>query len=317
MSGSEQNENLPAIAVVVVTWNSARQLGGLIESLPSGMAGVRFQLIIADNASADDTVSLARRLAPDCTILQTGRNAGYAAAFNAGVAAAGPYDAALILNPDIRLSSGCVAMLYAQLGDDVGIAVPRIRNEDGTLARSLRREPTIARALGEAVLGQRSGRFPALGETVVDDAAYAEPGIADWATGAVMLISARCLATCGPWDESFFLYSEETDFALRARDAGFRTRYLPGAEVTHLGGESAVSPRLWSLLQVNRVRLYRRRHTAAATMVYWSAVMLRESSRALLGHPRARAAAAALVRPSTVSSFGTEDGQVAADAGVG
>jgi N-acetylglucosaminyl-diphospho-decaprenol L-rhamnosyltransferase len=58
-------------------------------------------------------------------------------------------------------------------------------------------------------------------------------------------------------DESFFLYSEETDFALRAGDLGFETAFVPNAKVTHLGGESRVSPALWSLLTVNRVRLYR------------------------------------------------------------
>lgn len=294
----------PAVAVVVITWNSAGELPGLIESLPDGMRGTRYQLIIADNASADETVAVARRLTPDCTVVQTGRNAGYAAGFNAGLAAAHRYDAALILNPDIRLSPGAIAALYGALGDGVGIAVPRIRNEDGSLARSLRREPTIGRALGEAVLGQRSGRFAALGETVVDDSAYSRTNAVDWATGAIMLISADCLATCGPWDESFFLYSEETEFALRARDYGFLTRYVPQAEVTHLGGELRVSPRLWSLLQVNRIRLYRKRHSVAASAAYWSAVMLRESSRAALGHARSRAAAAALLRPSNVDSIG-------------
>jgi N-acetylglucosaminyl-diphospho-decaprenol L-rhamnosyltransferase len=294
---------VPTVAVVVITWNSSALLPGLIESLTGGLAGLRYQLVIADNASADDTIEMAARLAPDCTIVQTGRNAGYAAGFNAGLAAAGRYDAALILNPDIRLTPGSVAALYAALSENVGIAVPRIRNEDGSLARSLRREPTIARAFGDAVLGQRAGRFAALGETVVDDAAYARPAAVDWATGAVMLMSARCLSACGAWDESFFLYSEETEFSLRARDRGFRTRYVPEAEVTHLGGESRVSPRLWSLLQVNRVRLHRKRHTAAATALYWSAVMLRESSRAVLGHARSRAAVAALLRPSKVDQL--------------
>jgi GT2 family glycosyltransferase len=270
--------------------------------LPAGLAGTGAQLIIADNASADDTVAVARRLAPDCRVVQTGRNAGYAAAFNAGLAEAGGYDAALILNPDIRLGAGCVATLYRALGDGVGIAVPRIRSEDGAVARSQRREPTIRRALGEAVLGQRAGRFDGWGEMVLDDAAYTVAGSPDWATGAVMLMSAECLSRCGPWDESFFLYSEETEFALRARDRGLRTRFVPEAQVVHLGGESRVSPRLWSLLQVNRVRLYRRRHTAAATALFWSAVTLREASRALLGQARSRSATAALLRPSRVDS---------------
>ncbi len=290
----------PRVAVVVVTWRSAPTLPGLLATLEAGLAGVRAELIIVDNDSADATVPTARRLAPHCRVVQTGRNAGYAAGINAGIAAAGPFDAVLVLNPDIRLGPGSVATLYRALGAGVGIAVPRIRNEDGSLARSLRREPSIPRALAEAVLGRRAGRVPYLGETVLSDAVYQRPGTPDWATGAVMLVSAECLTACGAWDESFFLYSEETEFALRARDHGYVTRYVPAAEVTHLGGESRTSPALWSLLTVNRVRLYRMRHHAPAAALYWSAVMLREVSRAVIGHDRSRRAVVSLLRPAGV-----------------
>lgn len=286
----------PTVAIVVVTWNSSKPLPGLLESLDAGMEGLRFETIIVDNDSADDTIDVAKRLRPDCRVVQTGRNAGYAAGINAGLDAAGPHDAVLVLNPDIRLTPGCVASLYAVLDERTGIAVPRIRNEDGTLALSLRREPSIPRAIGEAVLGQRAGRVPYLGETVLAERAYHESGLADWATGACMLISHACQTACGPWDESFFLYSEETDFALRARDHGYATRFIPASEVTHLGGESRVSPRLWSVLTVNRVRLYRKRHSKAATALFWSAIMLRESSRALLGQERSKVAVKALVK---------------------
>jgi hypothetical protein len=57
-----------------------------------------------------------------------------------------------------------------------------------------------------------------------------------------------------------------------------------------------VSPRLWSILTVNRVRLYRKRHSAPATALYWSAVMLRESARAAIGKERSRHAVGALLR---------------------
>ncbi|MBG0563933.1 glycosyltransferase family 2 protein [Actinoplanes aureus] len=290
----------PRITVVVVTYNSAAVLPGLLESLGDGLSGTSWRLIIADNASADDSVAVAQRMVPDCHIEQTGRNAGYAAAFNAALRVAEPYDAVLILNPDVRLRPGSVATMMARLGGDVGIAVPRILGEDGHVAYSLRREPTVGRALGEAVLGRRAGRFPGLGETVLDREAYFTDGPVDWATGAVMLMSRDCLRACGPWEERFFLYSEETEFSLRARDHGFLTSLVAGAEVVHIGGESQVSPALWSLLTVNRVRLYRMRHSRAATAVYWSAVFLREASRAALGHPRSRRAVTALVRPATL-----------------
>jgi len=298
--------NDATLEVIVITYNSAAVLAGLLATLELGLKGLRWRLIIADNASADDSVAIAQRMIPDCLVVQTGRNAGYAGAFNAGLAAADRADAVLILNPDIRLSPGAGMALMDRLGaragrgKRIGIAVPRLLESDGSLALSLRREPTILRALGEAVLGYRSGRYAAFGEMVIDPAAYDRETNADWATGAAMLMSAECLAAVGPWDERFFLYSEETDFSLRARDLGYATTLVPAAEATHVGGESAVSPKLFSLLTLNRVRFYRKRHSAVATGLFWCAVVLRELSRSALGNKVSRSALAGLFRPARV-----------------
>lgn len=298
-----------SVAVIVVCWNSADVLDGLLDSLPAGLNGLDWRLTVVDNASADETTAIAELwLAGQAgrvngRVLQTGRNAGYAAAINAASAHtpadAPPADATLILNPDIRLEPDCVRRLAAALLDTrapTGIAVPRIRDAHGALYRSLRREPTLARALGEALLGRHAGRFRRLGETVADDAAYQGPTVADWATGAIMLIGRECLEACGAWDESFFLYSEETEFALRARDRGHPLRLAPGAEATHLGGESRTSGDLWALLTVNRVRLYRRRHGSVTTALFWAVVLLRELTRAALGRAPSRSAVGALLR---------------------
>jgi GT2 family glycosyltransferase len=307
---------MPAIAVLVVTWNSAKVIDGLLASLRPGLDGLDWHLVVADNDSADDTTARVEQWAKDnpglrCQVVNTGGNLGYAAGINAALAKAGQYDAALVLNPDIRLHPGAVAAMYefidetAPVGDDAGprtgIVVPRVLDEDGNLAHSLRREPTLLRALGEATLGARAGRFAPLGELVMDESSYQRPAVADWATGAIMLISAACLNGCGPWDESFFLYSEETEFALRARDRGFLTRLAPRATATHIGGESKVSPELWTLLMSNRVKLYRRRHALPASVAYWGAALLREAPRAALGQERSRSAVKALLNTKVLN----------------
>ncbi|MFF6777271.1 glycosyltransferase family 2 protein [Streptomyces sp. NPDC012637] len=294
------------VAVVVVTWNSAAVLPGFLDSLPAGMKGLDWRLVVADNDSSDDTVALVRKLAPEATVVETGRNGGYAFGVNAALRAAADWQdghgAVLVCNPDIRMAEGCAATLVDALGaplpdgSRVGISVPLLYEEDGVLIHSLRREPSLTRALGEAVIGnRRAGRFPSLSELVTAPAAYGARTCADWATGALMALSRECVTACGPWDESFFLYSEETEYCLRARDLGLWTRLEPAARATHLGGESRVSPRLWSLLVVNRVRLYRRRHGLTAATAFRGAVLLRELSRAALGRPPARAAVAALL----------------------
>jgi N-acetylglucosaminyl-diphospho-decaprenol L-rhamnosyltransferase len=314
----------PAIAVIVVTWNSSRVVDGLLASLASGLDGLTWQLTVADNDSADDTVARVEQWSADhpaahARVVHTGGNLGYAAGINAALAKADPYDAALVLNPDIRLHAGCVRKMYDLVdvgqdadGDDyadtvrlhprTGIVVPRILDDQGNLAPSLRREPTLLRALGEAALGARAGRFAPLGELVTDEASYARPSVVDWATGAIMLISKQCLSACGPWDESFFLYSEETEYALRARDLGYLTRLAPQAVATHIGGESRVSPELWTLLTANRIKLYRRRHTLPASVAYWGAALLRETPRAVLGQQRSRRAVKTLLSPSALAA---------------
>jgi GT2 family glycosyltransferase len=290
----------PTVAVVVVTYNSERLLPDLIAGLGPGLDGVKWHLTVADNASADGSVATLRRLAPEATIVEMGRNAGYAAGINAAVAAAPAHDAVLVLNPDVRLTTGCMALLLAALRrPDTGIAVPHIVDGAGTLIPTLRREPSVLRTLGDALMGaRRAGKFSMLGEVVTDERRYAVEGFTDWAEGSTMLIDGECWDRCAPWDESFFLYSEETDFALRARDAGLRTRYVPEAHAIHLEGESRQSPGLWSLLTLNRVRLYARRHGRLGTGAYWAALLLRESSRALLGKQPSRAAARDLISPS-------------------
>ncbi len=102
----------------------------------------------------------------------------------------------------------------------------------------------------------------------------------------------------GAWDESYLLYSEETDFCLRAADLGWSTWYEPASVIEHIGGDSGVNPVLAALLVVNKVRLYRRRHGPVAGTAYYLAVLAGEAVRALTGRPTSRASLTALLRPS-------------------
>lgn len=289
------NEGAPDLAVVVVTHNSERHLPGLLQTLAAGLVGVGYwRLVVADNASSDGTLECLARLSPDALVVRTGANRGYAAGINAALAAVGPTGAYLVLNPDIRLAPGAGLLLREAATGDIGVAVPRLTDEAGRLAFSLRREPTVVRAWAEALLGGRAGRFRLLGEVVLDPASYEHPTTGDWATGAALLVSGCCADSVGDWDESYFLYSEETDFLLRARDRGFRTTLVPQARAVHCGGDAHVQPALWSRLVVNKVRFFRTRHGRLASVGFWSAVLLGEALRSLRGNKTHRVACRAL-----------------------
>jgi GT2 family glycosyltransferase len=298
-----QTEQLPRVAVVIVSYNSADVLGGCLRSLAT-ITGVDLKtVVVADNASRDDSLAIAKAAAADLPILtvEIGRNAGYAAAINRGIAAMGTpdLDAVMVLNPDCVLRPDTIALLWRALSEaGRGIAVPLLLDPDGSLQPSLRRMPTVGRALAEAVLGERAGRIGSLGELISDPRKYAEPGPAVWATGAAMLVSTQTMRDIGPWDESFLLYSEETEFALRAADHGWVLWYEPAAVVEHKGGESGTSPKLASLLIVNKVELFRRRHGFARSTAFYLVTLLGESARALMGRRTSRAAVVALLRPA-------------------
>jgi N-acetylglucosaminyl-diphospho-decaprenol L-rhamnosyltransferase len=296
--------NGPRVAIVIVTYNSADVLVGCLRSLVDGSRGVHLtDVVVADNASKDTSLAIAKEAADlPVRIVELGRNAGYAAAINAGIDTLNTeeLDAVFVMNPDCRLRHGALAVLADSLGEpDRGITVPRLINPDGTLQPSLRRRPSARRALVEAVIGGRlAGRIGTFGELITDPREYERPRAAVWATGAAMLISVVAMQQIGLWDESFLLYSEETDFALRAADSGWSLWYEPTALVEHIGGEASTNPMLAALLCVNRVRLFRQRRGGLAGLVYYLAVVLGEGARALAGRRTSRAAIVALLRPS-------------------
>jgi len=286
------------VGVIVVTFNSAKVIGGLLESLGPALKGLDWHVTVADNDSTDATIDVVESLLPRARVIRTGRNGGYAFGINAAAAAMPECTSVLVLNPDVRLAAGAGAQLVDVLHRRRGIVVPVVTMADGSPEYTLRREPTVLRALADAVLGaERAGRVPLFGEIVTDAAVYERESTSDWAVGSALLVDRACWDAVAPWDESFFMYSEETDFALRARDAGFATTLAPAASAVHIGGDSRVAVWLWRLLVLNRVRLYRRRHNRVATAFFWAAVLLREAIRAARGGVPNRAATRALLRP--------------------
>lgn len=268
------SDDVADVAALIVTHNSALHLETLIASLRREAVDQRIRVIIVDNASTDATAMIAQRHS-DITTVLTGENLGYAGGINRALSVAGIAGAYLILNPDLDVEPGCVAALRARLQNvGGGIVTPAITNARGMLTRCLRNEPSISGALADVLLGARARPAWIPSETVTSLSAYTQPHEADWATGAAMLISADAATAVGPWDERFFLYSEETDFCRRARDLGFALWYEPAAVVRHAEGGSGASVDLDRLLTVNRVRYARKHMTRGGAAVFRAVVAL-------------------------------------------
>ncbi len=283
------------IAVIIVTYRSERHLDRLFASLPAAMGQLRYRVIAVDNASPDGTVA-ALREHPDVSIIESGGNYGFAAGINIARAhVAASADAIAILNPDLEAGPGSLAALAEALSDpSVGIAAPRVHNEDGTVFTSLFHRSTLLGAAGEAAFGSRWPTRPErLTEIVHDRRRYDVPQDVEWAAGSAWLMSRDADRAIGDWDESFFLYSEETEAARRVTAAGLRVRYVPEATVVHSLGGSGSSVQLDALLSENRIRLYARHHRPGAARVYRVIVTMSHLARSY--QPRHRAIAKILL----------------------
>lgn len=273
------------LAVVIVTFNSADTLPGLLRSLQRGLADREVaDIVVVDNASTDASAAIAGEHPVGARVICSPVNSGYAAAINMATATIRQDADILILNPDIRLLGATISQLQVCLNDRaVGVAVPRILEETGELSFSLRRNITLASAWSEAVLGGRLSNALGIGEIIAKPGLYDEPRNVEWATGAALLVSAEARKRVGEWDESFFLYSEEVDFMRRVRQTGLLIRYHPQAQVVHIGGDTRASPFLYSLLTANRVLDYSRNHSRWATTTLRCAAIFGEVLRAWRG----------------------------------
>jgi GT2 family glycosyltransferase len=281
------------LAVIVVSYNSADDLPGLLHSVVASAEGVSLEVIVVDNDSQDDSVAVARGLGVRC--LASAENVGYAAAVNLGVRASNASRAALIVNADVRFHGRAVRVLFDTAMRSRAVTAPRMVDGGGRTRWSMRRDPTLRRQAGEALLGDHLARRSAAWSAMVrDPRAYERETSADWVTGAVLMVPDECTSAVGEWDEVYFLYCEEIDFCRRARLAGFPIVYLPEAVVFHEGAGSGTRASLVALDTLNKARYYRSGHGPVATCAYTLLLLLEKALRA--SDPTQRAAGVALAR---------------------
>lgn len=279
------------VAVVIVSYNSAHVIEGLLESLPAALGALTASTVVVDNGSTDNSTDVAAAFG-GCKIVRSENN-GYAGGVNRGVDALARAESILVLNPDVRLEAGSVETMFATLkSSKAGVVAPKVLEPDGSLFRSLRREPTLLRATGLSFT-----HWPVVDEYISEPEAYDHRQVVDWALGAALLVRTEVYTQLSGWDESFFLYSEETDFSLRAADLGWTTIYEPDAVVMHIGGQSGQNERTHAMQIINRVRLYARRHRRPAALAYYLLAVLSEISWAARGNSKSPAAIRALLRP--------------------
>jgi len=195
------------------------------------------ETIVVDHGSTDGSLELVRRRFPAVRVLEQ-ENLGMGAGNNAGMrVASGRYF--LLLNSDAWMLPGAVQRLVelADVRADAAVLAPRLRNPDGSLQRSVRGFPTPWRIATEYFfLRKLAPRSRALNSLYGAGFDHQSTRDVDWVSGACLLVRREAVEAVGPFDEAYFMFSEETDWCYRFRQAGWAVVFFPGAECVHVGG---------------------------------------------------------------------------------
>ena len=269
---------MPDLAVVIVTWN-VRDLA--LNALASLLADVQTykladtQVYVVDNASTDSTAQAVRTAFPDVHLTASDKNLGFGAANNLALREIGfgrlPFAelprAVYLLNPDTITQPGATRTLFDALMAEpkLGLVGAGLEYEDGMFQHSAFHFPGLRQLWveffptpGRLYESEFNGRYPrALYES-------RQPFEIDFPLGATMMLRREAIEQTKGFDEQFFMYCEEIDWAWRIHKAGWSVKCVPVARVTHLEARSTTQVRPQSIVNLwtSRLLLYRKHHPA-------------------------------------------------------
>ena len=234
------------VLCIVVNFRTAQHTVLAVDSLLRDLDGIDARVAIVDNASRDGSLEAFERAAAErgwrdrVQVIASDRNGGFGYGNNLAIRSALRSASAphffFLLNPDAAVEPGAVRALLDAFADNprLGIAGSSIRGFDDESHVSGFRFPTI---LGELEAGLRLGiATRLLRKWAVAAAPPERTARVDWVSGAAIMVRRDVFESVGLFDESFFLFYEETDLCHRARRAGWQTWYVHESRVRHAGG---------------------------------------------------------------------------------
>jgi hypothetical protein len=218
------------LSIVIVSFNTRADLINCLLSLKKHPPSLTHEIVVVDNASTDGSADAAQKI-PGVRVVAMGRNAGFAAANNAGIAVSRG-DLLLLLNSDTLVPPGALDGLIARLAatPSAAVAGPRLLDANGQPELSFGR---MISPLNELRQKRRSPEWIAR-ET-------AREQFVDWVSGACLLVRRQDAVRAGLLDERFFLYTEDVDFCHAIGMVGRKVLFTPVATITHLRGRSRSS----------------------------------------------------------------------------
>lgn len=240
------------LSVIIVNYKTRDVTAKAIQSILEHSGALDLEVIVVDNDSQDDSVEVLRADFPQVTVLAAGHNGGYAWGNNIGIRQArGRY--LLVLNPDAQVYDGTLerAVAYMRANPDIGILGGHVSLENGTQQPTLFREVSLGKLFWSIMVPNRILRQ----STLFGDQRYASLSRdttqdIDIVAGCFMMISREVVDKVGMMDDRFFMYSEESEWCWRVRQAGLKVRYNPDIRLMHYGAVSTGQTSPWKSVEI-------------------------------------------------------------------
>jgi len=223
------------ISIIIVNYNTKNLLRNCLNSIYKTVQYFSYEITVVDNASNDESQVMVRAEFPQVYLIENGQNRGFGAANNQALAIMqGRY--ALLLNTDTMLKEKAVSELFSfmETHPDAAIACGQLLNADGSKQNSIASFPSIWTLLFNIPVIEKL--FPHRYPSKRYD--HKNPIEIDSGIGACLLVRKQAINEVGLFDERFFFFFEETDWALRMKTAGWKIYHVPSASIYHLQGQS-------------------------------------------------------------------------------
>ncbi len=258
------------LSIIIVNYNTCDLLRACLRSVYASQVSYRYEVIVVDNHSSDDSVAMVGQEFPQARLICCEVNCGYARANNLGLHTAQGHHL-LLLNPDTVLPPDALRNMLAFMEEhpDAGVAGPKLVLADGSLDLACRRSfPTLEVAFYRLV--GLSKRYPDSPRFNRYNLGYLDPDLmaeVDSVVGAFMWMRREALDQAGLFDERFFMYAEDIDLCYRIKvEHGWKIYYNPAVVVTHY--KSQATTKRWVPMTIQFYRamwLFHYKHYARRT----------------------------------------------------
>lgn len=224
--------DIPSVAIVILNWNGRLFLEKFLPSVKASLYA-NLKIIVADNASEDDSVSFIQANYPEIELILNGKNEGFAKGYNVALAKVSA-DYYILLNNDVEVTKGWIEPVIALMESDKKIVAcqPKI------LSYEQRNQFEYAGACGGFIdkLGYPFTRGRIFDTCENDHGQYEDCIQIFWATGAALFVRASVFHELNGFDETFFAHQEEIDLCWRMQRKGYSVYVVPSSVVYHVGG---------------------------------------------------------------------------------